>query len=82
MPASSDAETLLRKIVELRGRRGNVVHNKISNEFDRATQSPHVLPGSQRGVHLSVIDRVKSCVSAAEIGVEKDARRRLRLVVL
>ena len=41
-----------------------MVHNKISNELDRAAQSPHVLPGSQARVHLSVIDRVKSGISA------------------
>ena len=58
------SRTLPRKIEELRGRRGNVVHNKISNELDRAAQSAHVFPGSQARVHLSVIDRVKSGISA------------------
>ena len=43
-----------------------MVDDQIGDELDRAAQGPHVFPGSQPGIDLSVIDRVKSGVGAVD----------------
>ena len=60
--------TLAGEIKELRGRRRYVVHNKIGNKVDGGAQGLDIFPGSQAGIHLSVIDRVKSSISTVNRG--------------